>query len=195
MAKNEMVSLGLIYSEPCHTYALDEFIHAIGLEQWANISKASIYNTFKRLESQGCVTVTTEKVGDMPERKVYAITEKGKQRLLEELRENMLSPSSGDNFFFLAMCFNFGMSADEAIELLEKRIENLNNEIEKIKMDYEELKKWNVYHSMIMINAGLKHIELEIETAKEFMKLLKEVPDYFSKNLPEMYRWMVKKGV
>lgn len=46
----------------------------------------------------------------MPERKVYAITEKGKQRLLEELRENMLAPSAGDDTFALAMCFGFGMS-------------------------------------------------------------------------------------
>lgn len=194
MAKNEMVALGLICSEPCHTYALDGLIHAMGLEQWANIAKASIYNTLRRLESEGCVTVTTEKVGNMPERKVYAIAEKGKQRLLEELRENMLLPGTSDNIFALAMCFNFGMSADEAIEILEKRIENLNNEIEKLKMVYEEVKKYKVYNSMILINAGLKHIELEIETVKEFMKLFREVPDYFNENLSEMYRWMVKKG-
>jgi DNA-binding PadR family transcriptional regulator len=192
MAKNEMVALGLIYSEPCHTYALEEFIKQMGFEQWANISKASIYNTFKRLESQGCVTVTTEKVGNMPERKEYAITEKGKQRLLEELRENMLLPPTGENLLFLAMCFNFGMSADEAIEILEKRIENLSNEIEKLKSVYEESKKGNVYHSMIMMNAGRKYIELEIEIAKEFIKLFTEVPDYYNKTLPNMYRYMIQ---
>ena len=190
MAKNEMVALGLIYSEPHHTYVLDKFINDMGLEQWANISKASIYNTFRRLESEGCVTVTAEKVGNMPERKVYAITEKGKQRLLEELREYIPLPTTGENTLILAMLFNFGMSADESIELLKKRIENLNNRIEKFKLYYEEAKKYKVYHWMILINAGLKHTELEIETAKEFIKLFKEVPDYFNKNLTEMYRAM-----
>jgi DNA-binding PadR family transcriptional regulator len=192
MAKYEMVCLGMIYSRPCHTYALDRFMKETGLEEWGNISRASVYNTFKKLESEGYVTVAAEKVGEMPERKVYAITEKGKQQLLEELRENMLLPSTGDNYLFLAMGFCFGMSADEAIEILERRIENLSNEIEKIKTAYEELKKWNVYHSMIMINAGRKYIEVEIETAKEFIKLFKEVPDYFNKNLPEMYRAMIQ---
>ena len=194
MAKNEMVCLGLVYSEPCHTYALDGFINDMGLEQWANISKVSIYNTLKRLESQGCVTVTTEKAGNMPERKVYAITEKGKQRLLKELRENILLPATSDNIFYLAMCFNFGMSADEAIEILEKRIENLNNGIEKLKMDYEEVKKYKVYNSMILCNAGRKHIELEIETAKEFVKLFKEVPDYFNETLSGIYRYMIQQA-
>ena len=191
MAKNEMVCLGMVYSQPSHTYALDGFIKEMGLEEWSNISRASIYNTFKRLKSEGCVTVTAEKVGEMPERKVYAITEKGKQRLLEELRENMLLPPSGDNLLFLAMCFNFGMSADEAIEILEGRIENLSNELEKLKTVYEESEKWNVYHSMIMINAGRKYLELDIETTREFIKLLSEVPDYYGKTLSEMYRAMM----
>lgn len=193
MPKNELTCLGMVYSEPCHTYALERFVNEMGLEQWANISIASVYNTLKRLESEGCVTITLEKVGNMPERKVYAITEKGKQRLLEELRENMLLPGTSDNIFALAMCFNFGMSADEAIEILEKRIENLNNEIEKLKMVYEEVKKYKVYNSMILINAGLKHIELEIETVKEFIKLFREVPDYFNENLSEMYRYMLQR--
>ena len=192
MAKNEMVALGLIYSEPCHTYVLDRLINEMRLEQWANISKASIYNTLKRLESQGCVTVTAEKVGNMPERKVYAITEKGKQQLLEELRENMMLTPSGDNLFFLAMCFDFGMSADEAIELLEKRIENLNSGIHKLKVAYEEVKKHEVYNSMILINAGLKHTQVEIETAKDFVKLFKEFPNYFNEKLFEMYRDTIK---
>jgi len=76
---------------------------------------------------------------------------------------------------------------------LEKRIENLNNGIEKLKMDYEEVKKYKVYNSMILINAGRKHIELEIETAKEFIKLFREVPDYFNEKLPEMYRYMIQR--
>ena len=192
MAKNEMVALGLIYSESCHTYVLDRLINEMRLEQWANISKASIYNTLKRLASQGCVTVTAEKVGNMPERKVYAITEKGKQQLLDELRENMILTPSGDNLFFLAMCFDFGMSADEAIELLEKRIENLLSGIEKLKLSYEEAKKYQVYNSMILIKAGLKHTEIEIETAKEFVKLFEEFPNYFNEKLFEMYRDAIK---
>lgn len=192
MAKNEMVSLGLIYSQPCHAYALDAFIRAVKVDQWDNISRASIYNALKRLESEGCVTVKAEKVGNMPERNVYTITEKGKQRLLEELRENMLEPQINGNTFVLAMLFCFGMPADEVIEILKKRIEKLNNEIEKLKIDYEKSEKYKIYNWMIFHNVGIKRMELEIETAKEFIKLFKEVPDYYDKNVFELYRYMVQ---
>ena len=194
MSKNEMVCLGLIYSEPCHTYALDGIIKEFNLEQWANISKASVYNTLARLEDQGCVKVTTEKVGKMPERKVYAITDAGKKRLLAELREGMLLPTSGENVFYLAMCFCFGIPAQEAIQILQGRINNLNNAVEKIKNDYEQAKKYNVYNWIILSKAGLKHIEVEIETAKEFINLFKEHPDYFNDDLTGMYRAMIQKS-
>jgi len=46
--------------------------------------------------------------------------------------------------------------------------------------------------SMILCNFGLKNMELEIETAKESVKLYREVPDYFNERLPEMYRAMIQ---
>lgn len=192
MGKNEMVSLGLIYSQPCHAYALDAFIRVVKVDQWTNISRASIYNTLKRLAAEGCITVKTEKVGNMPERNVYTITEKGRQRLLEELRQNMLFPQESGNTFALAMLFCFGMPAKEAIGILEKRIAILNNEIEKLEMDCEKAEKNKVYNWVIFSKAGIKHMELEIETAKEFIKLFREVPDYYDKNVYELYRYLVQ---
>jgi hypothetical protein len=45
---------------------------------------------------------------------------------------------------------------------------------------------------MILIKAGLKHTEIKIETAKEFVKLFKELPNYFNEKLFEMYRDTIK---
>lgn len=36
-------------------------------------------------------------------------------------------------------------------------------------------------------------MELEIETAKDFIKLFQEVPDYYDKNVYELYRYMVQR--
>ena len=192
MAKSEMVSLGLIYSQPLHAYALDAFMRVVTIDQWTNISRASIYNALKRLASEGCVTVKIEKAGNMPERNVYTITKKGKQRLLEELRANMLLSQINGNTFALAMLFCFGMSAKEAVEILEKRIALFNDEIGKLKMDCLKAEKHDVYNWVIFSKSGIKHMELEIETAKEFIQLFREVPDYYRKNVFELYRYMVQ---
>ena len=55
MAKNELVSLGLIYHQPMHAYAINAVIKEMNLEHWAKISPASIYNALSRLEKNGSV--------------------------------------------------------------------------------------------------------------------------------------------
>lgn len=192
MGKNEIVCLGLINAEPCHAYALDAFIRVIQVDLRTNFSKISIYHTLKRLESEGCITVKTEKVGNKPERNVYTITEKGKQRLVVELRENMLLPQISGNTFALAMLFCFGLPAKEAIEILEKRIEMLSNKLEKLKENNDKAVRHNVFNWQIFWETTINHIELEIESTKRYIELFKNFPDYYDKNIMKLYRYMLK---
>ena len=192
MAKNELVSLALVYHEPMHAYAINAIIKEMGLEHWAYISPASIYAAFSRLEKIGCVEVSTEKVGNMPERKVYTITPNGKERLLEELREAIVTRGMGDNPFYLAVSFAYGITAEDAIPLLEKRIGALTEALNHVIEEYKELEKINGYSAMIITKAGKKHIEAEIEAAREFIELLREKPEYYTKDLPNMLKQLLQ---
>ncbi len=191
MAKNELVSLALIYHEPMHAYAINALIKEMGLEYWAYISPASIYSAFSRLEKIGCVEVSTEKVGNMPERKIYTITDKGKRRFLEELREAIISKSLGDNPFYLAVSFAYGITADEAIPLLEERMAGLREALNHVTEEEKELEKINGYSALIITRAGKKHIEAEIEATGEFIKLLREKPEYYTKVTPNIIKQLM----
>ena len=196
MAKNDLVSLALVYHEPLHAYAINTIIKEMGLEYWAYISPASIYNTLSRLEKIGCVDVTTERVGKMPERKVYQITPKGKERLLDEIKEALLSSGLGDNPFYLAVMFAYGITSNEAISILHERIENLEKVLEHVSQEYEQLKKMNGYSGMIITKAGTKHIQAEIEAANEFIELLKTKPDFYTRDMKNMISELLKyKGI
>ncbi|GAF92150.1 unnamed protein product, partial [marine sediment metagenome] len=192
MAKNDLVSLALVYHESMHAYAINAVIKEMGLEHWAHISPASIYSTLSRLERIGCVNVITEKVGNMPERKVYQITPKGKERFLDETKEALLSSSMGDNPFYLAVMFAYGITSDEAIPILHERIENLKKVLEHVTQEYEQMKKNDGYSGMIITKAGIKHIEIEIDAAKEFIELLKTKPEFYIKDMKYMIREMLK---
>ncbi len=186
MAKNELVSLALIYYAPMHAYAINSFVKEMGLEHWAYISPASIYNSLARLEKLECVDVATEKVGNMPERKVYSITSKGKSRFLEELKEAIMSENMGDYPFYLAVSFAYGIPPEEALPILQDRIDNLEKVLEHITSEYEELKAQKVFSGMIITKAGMKHVQIEIEAAKEFVELLKTNPEYYTRDLKSM---------
>jgi DNA-binding PadR family transcriptional regulator len=192
LAKNDFVSLALVYHEPLHAYAINAIIKEMGLEYWAYISPASIYNTLSRLAKIGCVDVTTERVGKMPERKVYQITNKGKKRLLGEIKEALLSSGLGDNPFYLAVMFAYGISANEAISILHERIENLRKVLEHVSQEYEQQKKMNGYNGMIITKAGIKHAQVEIEAANEFIELLRIKPDFYMKDMKNMISHLLK---
>lgn len=190
MAKNDLVSLALVFHEPMHAYAINAIIKEMGLEHWAHISPASIYNSFSRLEKVGCVNVSTEKVGKMPERKVYRITSSGKERFLDELKDAILSRGMGDNPFYLAVAFAYGIAADEALPILQERIDNLEKALNHVTEEYEQLKKLNGHSGMIITKAGMKHVKVEIEAAKEFIELLKTKPDFYAKDMQNMINEM-----
>jgi DNA-binding PadR family transcriptional regulator len=176
MAKNELVSLALIYNKPRHAYALGSIIKDMGLEHWAHISSASIYNTLNRLHTRGLVAVTTQKVGNMPSRKVYSITPAGRERLAKELRSAFRSCTLGDNPFQLAVNFSFALSDTEAIEALQKRIELLQQMLAHVRTELLYFTRLEVETAVITVEAGIAHLEIELGASQRMLTLLSTNP-------------------
>ncbi|MDM8522534.1 PadR family transcriptional regulator [Desulfococcaceae bacterium HSG8] len=181
MAKNELVSLALISNGPLHAYGLNRIVKAMDLENMAKISPASVYSALSRLKNEGSVEVSTMQVGNMPERKVYTITEKGKTRLEEEFTKAVLSTDTGENPVNIAINFAFGMPADEIISLLKIRIENLRENIRISEKRIGEIKSCGMLPTIISLNADIKHREVEIGLAYEFIGLLEKDPLFYER--------------
>lgn len=190
MAKNELVSLSLIYHEPAHAYAINSVIEHMGLKHWGKVSPASIYNALARLATEGSVRVTTEKVGNMPERKVYSITAKGKKRLKEEIKEAILSTGPSDHPFYFGTLFASGLPVDELIQVLKQRIKILEETGKELIQKYEHVKGHEAYHAMITIKAAQEHVKIETESTKELVKLVEKNPEYYNTYVKEMFQSM-----
>src|SRR6185503_13404400 len=60
-------------------------------ELWADVKPGSLYGALRRMAAEGVIeAVRTERVGNMPERTVYAITDEGR-REFDVLRHGILS--------------------------------------------------------------------------------------------------------
>jgi DNA-binding PadR family transcriptional regulator len=188
MAKNELISLALIYSEPRHAYALNAIIKEMNLEHWAHISQASIYSALNRLASTQCVEVSADKVGNMPERKVYSITEAGKERLRKEVREALGSTGMGDNPFYLAVAFAFGVSAEEMIATLEERIRQIEVGQVHMKGQLGHLDEVGAKQAHIMVEAGIEHMRVEVRAATKLVELLRDDPDFYERDVTRQLR-------
>jgi len=78
--------------KPTHGYEIQRFIQISGMDQWAKIQSGSIYYALTKLEKEKKVKVQREERTGSRVRKIYGITEEGKQALQEEMRQALATP-------------------------------------------------------------------------------------------------------
>lgn len=132
----EAAILGLLYEHHHYAYRLEQIIEKRGMRNWADIGFSSIYYVLKRLEERKLVESEVMVGEGKPSRKVYYVTDDGKQAMEEKVKhvlsENIKQISSFDlgmaNIEILnpektVNCLKLYLeSTDDRIEFLEKSI-------------------------------------------------------------------------
>ena len=93
MTQGEVILLRLLNTKSYYGYELDKIIEANQMRRWADLGFSSIYNILGGLEKKELVTSRFEKVHGSPRRKVYEITELGRQKLRKEVRRMIERPA------------------------------------------------------------------------------------------------------
>jgi len=81
----------LALSEPLHGYGVMQKVEAMS-EGSVKIGPGTLYGAFSTLESEGLIV----KVGEADRRKIYAITDKGKQLIKEHIRRTQILVRNGE---------------------------------------------------------------------------------------------------
>jgi DNA-binding PadR family transcriptional regulator len=105
--------LGLLAQKPRHGYELRAAFEAVvgGDANW-EVKPAQIYTTLERLEEAGLVERSSDLgEGDEPSRRVYAVTDPGRQVLQEWFTSGITPEHQRDEFFVKLM---IGMASGEA---------------------------------------------------------------------------------
>jgi len=135
MNKNRITILGLLIEKPMYGYEIKGEIKKRGMDHWAKISLPSIYNVLNRLEEEGLIKVEKEKVGKMPERNIYHITEEGKIELTFQVEKSVVQFSGPDYPLMLGVYFIHNLEKDRAINAFEKRLTSLNEILNHFKKE------------------------------------------------------------
>jgi len=80
-SKISTMVLGLLMEGEKHGYELVKAMEERGMLRRAPASKVAVYKTLSRMEEEGCLTSGLEREGNAPEKRVYAVTVAGEQRL------------------------------------------------------------------------------------------------------------------
>lgn len=96
--------LGLLEQKPRHGYELhDAFEAVVGGEQVWDVKPAQIYTTLGRLEKGGLVAEQGAQQEGGPEKRIYTITQSGRQALQEWFYSPVASRHQRDEFFLKLM--------------------------------------------------------------------------------------------
>lgn len=118
----ELHILGLLLSGPKTGYDLHRIVVAHG-ELFADLKKGNVYYLLERLAEAGALAVTAEggARGPRRERLVYALTDQGRQRFRELLREVIRTYELPHSGVEVGMIFLPHLDLHDAVNLLEER--------------------------------------------------------------------------
>jgi len=171
------VLLGLLAIEPMSGYDLGQTIRASVGHFW-NESYGQIYPNLKRLEAEGFVTSKTERQKGKPDRHIYSITKKGRERLVAWLAVKP-QPEIPRNELLLKLFFSAQASAEIAIQHVERMVENESGALRGFKQIEEQLAKNKEYpdspYWMMALRFGLLEVKSHLRWGEETLDELRKI--------------------
>jgi len=132
--------LGSLSERPMHPYEISSMLKSRGKDQSIKLNYGSLYSVVSALEKQGYIkAVETIRDGNRPERTVYAITEAGGEEFADWLSELLGTPEKDFSQLEAGLAYLPGFAPDRAIDLLERRVQKLDAEIEQVVATHETM--------------------------------------------------------
>ncbi len=120
MTNAELAILSLIAEKPCHGYQIERIIEARGMRDWTEVGFSSIYYLLKKLEQAGMIESRLEQSeGQGPARKVYQITEIGREAHVSATLAALSEPGRCYTPFLLGMSNLPAIPPRQALEALQ----------------------------------------------------------------------------
>jgi len=174
------ILLGLLAIEPMSGYDLGLTIRASVGHIW-NESYGQIYPNLKRLAAEGFVTAKTERQKGKPDRHIYSITEKGRERLVKWL-EVQPQPEIPRNEFLLKLFFGDRIPTEILIGWVERMIESESAVLrELMRVERDEIAQNQHYpgapYWKMAARFGQMELKAHLRWAQETLEELHKIAD------------------
>lgn len=166
--------LGLLTQRAMHGYELKSaFEETVGVMWELNIGQ--IYNTLRQLERKGQVEMQgQEQEGRGPPRKVYAITEAGRQELARWMDEPLRQPRRLKDAFYIKLVFHKSLGLGDLQALIWSQrqaylqvLRQLNDLLAEVDAETDPL-------TTLLLEGGAFHLEADLKWLERCEELIGE---------------------
>ncbi len=130
--ERELLLLGLLRQHEMHGYELHSFIEN-AMSTCVDLKKPTAYLLLDNMATRGWITVTEQRAGNRPPRKVYRLTEQGEAEFQRLLRQNLSSVVAVKFGGDVGLAFVDALQRAEAIGLLTQRQQALQAQLAEFK--------------------------------------------------------------
>ena len=175
LSKPATLLLGIIYEKPLNAYEITKLLDYMNIKWWFNVADSTVYTTLKNLEKRGYIKGTIEKVGNMPDRTIYSLTENGKNKLKETIKKSILQFNYDTNIFTIAAFIMDILEKEELKKLLKKRLNILQSYLTGISKQNNETWKQEVpaFHTA-NLQRMIYIVNAEISGTKRLLSVFEE---------------------
>ncbi len=173
--------LGFLSMKPLSGYDLKRLFNMSAAYFWP-ADQAQIYRTLKKLTADGLTELKGRSRGLTVDRKVYKITDMGRERFLSFVS----NPSESDFISrlpnIMQLFFSGGLSTEEQLELLNRQLQINNELIQKLKDNYEE--NGDLFAEIVGLSEGDRRLDSAtyacrwgVLRSEAYIKLLEEIKE------------------
>ncbi len=169
-----LMILGLLSNRAMTGYEIQQELQLYHTDQWAGILSGSVYHALKKLEQEGMIELDLiEKTGNRSKAS-YKLTETGNAELYKLLADSLKESSAVyPTTLYTGLTFLHMLTKDKAIEAIEIQKNNLEKELDGMKLGKKE--KESAFHMPEHINAIFDNIYDQIELQISFLCKLRRM--------------------
>lgn len=171
----EAAILGLLYEKPQYGYQLEKTIEGWGMRNWTQIGFSSIYYVLKKLEKKELVKSKLEKVEGKPSRKVFTITDTGKDVMKEKLTDLLSWNKKLISPFDLGLAYLNYLEPQEVIDCLENYLESAQGRIKFLESSVRMQEELDApYYVVALFSRPLSTLKTEVAWVEDFIGKIKK---------------------
>ena len=164
ISNNAYAILGLISFGEMSGYDLKRFADRSIHHFYWSPAASQVYSELRRLKSMGFVTERRVEQQTRPDKRLYQITQRGREELQRWLDRPEVDPDVGKSTFLLKLFFGRDTSDQVAIDQLLARLSQMEQELAQYEQYENEIKDLDDYlFPYLVLQSGIVHVRAEIE--------------------------------
>lgn len=151
MSTVDLMLLGALMKKPMNAYEMKKDMESRNINSWVKISSPSIYKNLVALKRKGYLDGEIVKEGEMPEKTIYSINEKGRSYFMSMMEKYSEQPGKIyiDFVAFVANLHN--VEPDTGLKMIKNLRNKFSEEREYIRLNIESKKEFVPFYAFSIL--------------------------------------------